>query len=360
MRPLTQLFPLSKQVGGSTLAGVLRGVCEHYGVACINPPDSGPGSSHSRIGWKKDDEIAAAVSAAYEVGYEHVAITNHGAFTPAAAAHLGRPLMFTTVRHPVGRVLSAYFYNLLGSHRSHQGLPLEAGAQCIKALRQGDDCELMQGFERHYVNGDGIFGRNHIFKYVAGDKRTPAQAIAQYDFVFVTERFDESLVAFMLEYGLALGDIAYLRTKDRAGARPTVEDVPQRYTRFITERNELDEELFRLGTKALDARIAKLKAAGHDFDAILMAFAEVQVRCGKEPLGKGESDACRTSHPAAKPTDCVCVSVQAVVERECSEFQAWYDDHGFTTRLTYWGVDNGQGNRCIAHAVRLAALHCLD
>ena len=190
----------------------------------------------------------------------------------------------------------------------------------MAALRRGDACALLDGFEDHYVHNDGIFGRNHIFKYIAGDKRTAKQAFAQYDFVFITERFDESLVAFMLTYGLALRDIAYLRMKDRSGARPSTEDMPERYKAFIMERNELDEELWNLGVAALDARITALEAEGHDFKGTMARFA----------------------------------AMQAVVEQECTEYEAWYEEHGFSTVLTYWGRDNGAGNRCIGYATRVA------
>ena len=106
-QPLTSSSPLPDQVGGSTLAGVLRNVCARYAVACLNPPSSGPGSSPQRIGWKKEAEIAEAAQAATAVGFEHVALSNHGAYIPSAARHLGAPLMFTTVRHHISRVLSA-------------------------------------------------------------------------------------------------------------------------------------------------------------------------------------------------------------------------------------------------------------
>jgi hypothetical protein len=309
--------PYVVQVGGSSLAGVMRALCAHYGIACINPPSSDTGN---RIGWKTEDEIKAAASAAYAVGFEHVAVTNHGAYIPSAMRHLGKPMMFTMVRHPVGRTLSAYFYNLLGSHRSHEGAPLEDGRRCLEALRSGRHCALLDGFEEHYVHGDGTFGRNHIFKYTAGEAKTAAAAFDRYDFVFVTERFDESLVVFMLTYGLTLRDVAYLRMKDRNGTYPKQPDMPTSAVNFIIERNELDMELWELAMAALDNRIAALKAEGHDFDGLMARFA----------------------------------AMQAVVQRECAEYEKWYKDHGFDTMLTYWGKDNGAGNRCIASAVRLA------
>ena len=315
--PTSFWFVKNVKVGGTTLAGVLRGMCAHYGMACLNPKEG-------RIGWKREEEIIAAATAAKDVGFEHVTITNHGAYLPEAAEYLGegsqKPLLFTTLRHPVGRVLSAYFYNLIGEHRSRTGVSEEEGAACIEALRSGETCKLLEGFEEHYVHDDGVFGRNHIFKYISGGKSTAADAFAQYDFVFMTERFDESLVVFMLKYGLELRDIAYLKMKDRNGTYPKENDMPQESVDFIRERNELDLELWDLANSALDAQVSNLNAIGHDVEGAREAFG----------------------------------ALQAVVALECADFEAWYEDHGFDTMLTYWGRDNGVGSRCIGHAARLA------
>jgi hypothetical protein len=294
---------------------VLRNVCARYGVACVNPPGGG-----SRIGWKTRAEVEAAAGAAFALGFAHAAVVNHGALDLRAAEALRRPLLFTTVRHPVARVLSAYFYNLIGAHRTHAGVPEAEGAACAAALAAGRGCALLDGFRDHYVHGDGTFGANHIFKYVAGGAAAPAEALARYDFVFVTERFDESLVAFVLRHGLALRDAAYLRMKDRSGTYPRAEHVPQDLKDFVVERNALDLELWERGAARLDAEVEALKAAGHDVDGAAAAFA----------------------------------ALQAVVAAECGDYEAWYAARGFDTVLTYWGRDNGAAPRCIAHAARLA------
>jgi hypothetical protein len=313
--PASFWFVKNVKVGGTTLAGVLRGVCAHYGMACLNPLEG-------RIGWKKEEEIREVAAAALAVGFEHVTISNHGAYIPSAARYLGKgkPLLFTTLRHPVNRVLSAYFYNLIGAHRSHTGVPETEGEDCIAALRAGKKCKLLEGFKDHYVHGDGIFGRNHIFKYIHGDKNTARDAFQQYDFVFMTERFDESLVIFMLKYGLALRDIAYLKMKDRSGTYPREDDMPKDAIGFIKESNNLDLELWDLANAALDAEKDSLSEAGHDVDGAMEAFA----------------------------------AMQAVVATECSDYEQWYEEHGFNSMLTYWGRDNGVGSRCIMHAAKLA------
>jgi hypothetical protein len=313
--PTSFWFVKNVKVGGTTLAGVLRAVCAHYGMACLNP-------LKGRIGWKKEEEIREVAAAALAVGFEHVTISNHGAYIPSAARYLGkgRPLLFTTLRHPVNRVLSAYFYNLIGLHRSHTGVAEQEGEDCVAALQAGKKCKLLEGFEDHYVHGDGVFGRNHIFKYIHGEKNTATDALQQYDFVFMTERFDESLVLFMLKYGLALRDIAYLKMKDRSGTYPREEDMPKNAIEFIKERNALDLELWDLANAALDAEKASLSKEGHDVEGAMEAFA----------------------------------AMQAVVAAECSNYEKWYEEHGFNTMLTYWGRDNGVGSRCIMHAVKLA------
>lgn len=294
----------------------MRSLCAHYGMACINPP----GEPGARIGWKKEDEVISAAQAAKDVGFEHFAVTNHGKYMPKAAASLVKPLLFTMIRHPVGRTLSAYFYNLLGSHRSHEGLPIEMGKECVDLLQSGKHCSLLDGFDEHFVNGNGTFGRNHMFKYIQGNKKTATAAFEQYDFVFVTERFDESLVAFMLTYGLTLRDIAYLRMKDRSGTYPKEKDVPKDMVDLILQNNQEDLKLWNLSMAALDKRILELKEAGHDFGSTLEKFSKLQ----------------------------------AIVEHECANYEGWYKENGFDTMLTYWGKDNGAGNRCIQSAVRIA------
>jgi hypothetical protein len=319
--PASFWYVKNVKVGGSTLAGVLRGVATRSGVAALNPK---PG----RIGWKKVDEIRSAAAAAHALGFEHTAITNHGAYLPEAGEFLTTPavaprtpLLFTTVRHPVGRVLSAYFFNLIGEHRGRTGVyTREEGERCVADLRAGRSCALLEGFEDHYVHGDGPFGRNHVFKYISGGKESPKAAYEQYDFVFVTERFDESLVIWALKYGVPLRDIAYLRVKDRTGTYPKEEDMPAAAVDLIRSGNAMDAELWDLANAGLDTEVERLRNAGHDVKGALRAF----------------------------------VALQAAVGAECSDVEQWYADRGFDTAVVQWGKDNGVGSRCVEYTARMA------
>jgi len=309
--PTSFWFVKNHKVGGSTLAGVLRGICAHYGMACLQP-------RKGRFDWRNEEEVSEAAAAALAVGFEHLAISNHGKYTPSAARYLGKgkPLLFTTLRHPKNRVLSAYFWEIIGKRNRHhpERHPIQEGENCVAALKAGKKCKLLEGFK------DKVHAqRNRIFINIHGGKNTSSDVFQQYDFVFVTERFDESLVLFMLKYGLALRDIAFLKVKE-SGTYPREEDMPKDAIEFIKEVNILDQELWDLANVALDAEKNLLSREGHDVEGAMEAFA----------------------------------AMQAVVVAECKDYEKWYEEHGFDTMLTYWGKDNGVGSRCIMHAVKLA------
>ena len=295
------------KVGGSTMAGIFRQICAHYGVACLVPQTA---STH----FSSPLEIRDAAHLAKSVGYEHAALVNHQEYVPQAACHLGEDIfLFTTIRHPVSRVLSRYFYRLIGDEVVNRPYTYDDGIRCIAQLTSNKTCALLQGFERHVVVRDG----NTVYNYIKGDKKTPKEAFDQYDFVFVTERFDESLIAFMLQYGLRFEDMAYLKSKDRSAVYPHASILPKHIIEFLVKNNPKDIELFDLANESLNQRIQNLKESGYPFDDILRQFKEVN----------------------------------ALVEAKCSNYKQWYSDHNFNTVYSYYN-DNAIGTRCIRAVTR--------
>ena len=305
--PASFWFVKTYKTGSSTMAGIFRQICAHYGIACLK-------SQFSLF--QSAEEIHDAALRAKSVGFEHVAVANHGEYMPGAARSLGEGhFLFTTVRHPISRVLSHYFYRLISDPAKADKKPytVAEGVECINNLEKNQTCGLLKGFVRNSLVAEG----DTLFNYIRGETRTPKEAFDQYNFLFVTERFDESLVAFMLLYGLQFEDVGYLKSKDWSLVYPHASIMPQDKLDFIIKKNPRDIELFDLANESLNQKIQILKESGYAFDDILQQFKEVN----------------------------------ALVQVECSNYRQWYSDHNFNTVYSYYG-DNGIGTRCIRAVMR--------
>ena len=305
--PASFWYIKSYKTGSSTMAGIFRQICAHYGIACLK----------SRLArFQSAEEIQNAALRAKSVGFEHVAVANHVQFMPGAARSLGEGhFLFTTVRHPISRVLSHYFYRLISdpTKAKKKQYTVAEGVECVKKLENNQTCALLNGFEKHVVVETG----NTLFNYIKGNKKSSKEAFDQYNFVFITERWDESLVAFMLLYGLQFEDVGYLKSKDRSLVYPHASIMPQDKLDFIIKKNPRDIELFDLANESLNQKIENLKTTGIAFDEILRQFKELN----------------------------------ALVQAECSHYRQWYSQHNFDTVYSYFR-DNGIGTRCIRAVMR--------
>jgi hypothetical protein len=143
---------------------------------------------------------------------------------------------------------------------------------------------------------------------------------SNYDFIFIQERLEESLVAFAIEYNLGLADIAHLSAKVRTGKYPDASKLPTEINDLVRSKTGTDLELWQHANRLLDRRIATISqqcGGTAYFEAMVARFREVQ----------------------------------ALVAEECDPYKEWYKQHGFTTMLSYWS-DNGEGPRCRDHVVR--------
>lgn len=129
----------------------------------------------------------------------------------------------------------------------------------------------------------------------------------------------------MLQYGLTYEDIAYLPSKVRTGKYKTAKDMPQHLNDYILSVNQHDMQLWTLANTRLDEKKAELiDACGADIvSAALEAFEQLLDE----------------------------------IRAECSDYQRWYEEHGFDGPYTYSGSpgigdESGLGFRCVRHVTR--------
>ncbi len=202
--PRDYYFVKTKKVEGSTLKGILNEVCAHHGVACMTMPPAADGSSASQGYWDADQGLPH-IERYRALGFEHLAITDHGRFSETLRQWLRSPLVWTAVCEPVARVISQFFfqYRVGGA----PGKP-DLRTPTMAALAAGEGVPAATVAElRTYAEAEA----NLLFADMADRpaRQTVAEAMTVYDFVFVLKRFDESLVAFAATYGLSLRDIAH-------------------------------------------------------------------------------------------------------------------------------------------------------
>jgi hypothetical protein len=178
--PLAGLSLSFLKVGSSTISGVMRSICAHYNVLPFNVKYASLYSSASMLA-----EAVATTQQVAGAGATYLAFANHGPFSVDKAALLGKPLLFTAVRQLLPRVYSQFI-------QDHCAKLTDAGLPCLAD-------SVQRRWE--YVSRNGL--QNALFKYIKGSTKTVEAAAAQYDFIFVNERMPESMVAFMLKYGLS-------------------------------------------------------------------------------------------------------------------------------------------------------------
>jgi hypothetical protein len=313
-------FVKTMKVGGTTLQGILNTICARYNIVYMGVP-----SSKNWLGW--NISWGSQVISQYRSlpGFRHVAITDHGEFDPALADRLRNPLLFTAVRDPIDRAIShIFFFFRPGTGRKDLLTPT------IKATNSSLQFpeELLQSITK-VLQEEGL--HDHLFRYIRGNKETPEEAVAQYDFIFVQERFQESLVVFAIEYGLSLIDIAHLSTKVRTGQYPSRKTLPSRLVKEISQVTKNDHKVYQLAVARLDKRIQELRSLhkknnlinSPDFDGMLNNLRRLQIE----------------------------------IEAECSNFTAWHSTHGFSTGYFTHVVqendaDPGIGQRCLDYVSR--------
>ncbi|KAL4521364.1 hypothetical protein Ndes2437B_g08044 [Nannochloris sp. 'desiccata'] len=310
----------TKKTGGSTLKGILNGLCAHHAMTCMTMPVDEDGQVY---GFWEATRGTTQIARYRQLGFKHLAITDHGKYDSVLAAQLRNPLLFTSVRDPVSRVISHFFF--VYREGGAKGAP-DLLTMTNKALSNNQPIpqEVLDKMKEYVIQEENL-----MFKDIADKPKeaTPFDALQPYDFIFVQERFDEAVVAFALEYGLTFRDIAYTSAKNQTGRYPTKDSIPAEMIEFIEETNALDQEVYRLAEASLDSRITAIREAHSidpeskpDFDAVLEKFRRLQ----------------------------------AHVVEECSDHMRWYKDQGFHDGYFYNndGGAVGEGFRCVDYVAR--------
>lgn len=343
--PFPQNFWLIKthKTAGSTLAGIFRQIAAHYGVYALD-------FGHS---WDTFQKMSnPEVEEFFNVAKSHsdfIAAVNHRPYSDDVANILGGrgrgPLKYTALRHPVSRTYSHFFQD-----------------KCFHSVKDTGSCDYDTVDERWtFAKNETL--HNHQYHYIKGQKEgSLEEVLAQYDFTFVTERFDEckfcfslfccfsinayrlfsfqkkskqrtnmrifafptfyaALAVFILENGLQFEDVAYLASKVRKGrtAYDSADAMPNELNDYILSVNKLDVELWELANTKLDE---KIEALMHNCQGNLYGTTLYLLK-----------------------------AIESYVQEQCLHFKDWYVENGFSEPYAYWG-DSGKGPRCVQFAVR--------
>ena len=197
--PASFWFVKGAKVGGSTLAGIFRAIAAHHGIHMVNPE---LGSTTLT-----DERVNESIHMISELGSEYFGIANHIHYHNISLP--GPVLRFTAVRHPIDRSISHYYFRC-SMERSLK--------EC-----QGDEDGLMLFLRSTESNVQSQYAFGGDFD------------AELYDFIFVTERMDESLVAFKLAFGLSWRDIAYLPSKVLNDKYDTFSEMPLQKQRQVSQ-----------------------------------------------------------------------------------------------------------------------------
>eukprot|EP00775_Hariotina_reticulata_P002515 gene2515-2819_t len=309
------------KTGSSTLAGVFRSISSHYGIVPISEEAT---RQESMI---NVTVLAGAMKAARHVSYADnmISIVTHLPYRePVFEAFRDitvkppHPLLFTTIRNPVSRVYSSYVQDAC-MKIARQELGAAYIDQCGGQFG-GDDSIMRKALANDTEAARWAYIKAHPknvnYNFVKGNAQGPRQALDKYNFTFVVERMEESLVVFMLEFGLEWRDIVHLSSKVRTGRYKTAKDMPAAMNSYIEEANSEEMALWRLANQQLDQ---KIEALG--------------LRCGGDVL------------PSALET---YRQLQQHVNKACGDFKGWYKSRGFAYPYAHFG-DQGLGPRCIQH-----------
>jgi hypothetical protein len=167
-------------------------------------------------------------------------------------AHLRSDTRYVTLlRDPVDRVLSYYHSHIRRTRRTE-----EARVVTTDSLQEAIELRLPEigNLATRFLCGDSA-----PMDELPADALDRAKAnLGQFDFVGVTERFDESIVA--MQRVLGLPPVAYEREHVSEG-RPSAEEVPEAQRQLIIEMNALDLDLYDFARALFEERV---RDAGDD------------------------------------------------------------------------------------------------
>jgi len=225
--PASFWFVKVPKVGGSTLAGIFRAIAAHYGIHMCNPLEGE---------FMLDDaRLEKVFSTLADLDFKYFGIANHMMYhNITAPTHF---LKFTAVRHPVDRALSHYYFD----------------------CTQTKDVDSCGNDEEGLLKFLASVEKNLQVTYLGGQRMAD---VKNFNFVFVTDRMDESLVAFKIVFGLQWKDIAYLPAKVLHDKYKTFADMPDamatKVFEILSPRIEHDLSFYSHASMELNNTISQI------------------------------------------------------------------------------------------------------
>lgn len=232
--PRDYWFVKTKKVGGSTLRTLFLNLDKHYGIQSIPPPGQRQGMPSQEVAVQQKRIIENQTDANFYSLEEHIRYSR-----TLKDRLFNNPLLFTAIRHPLARAYSQYYFKM-------QVNKLLDVQQDDAAGWKDTVVEYFQFLEKN---------RDFVYRYTRGDVNNgnAEDVLNQYDFVFVTERFDESLLLFKLKYNLTLEDVHYkVAEKFRKGMYPTATDKPQWLNNATMSYYPTDLRIWQVANRNLD------------------------------------------------------------------------------------------------------------
>ena len=277
--PTSYWFVRVPKTASSTLSGILRAVAAHYGVHPVVY------SHHNEV-----EEIK------YQQNVRFLAIVEHAEYDPKIFASLQPAKLFTALRDPLHRLLSNFNWDYLdGKVRARDVDSYPNIRKCLNS--SNSSVPSKQQIIRCWKNSEEevLSYANSVAEYqlryigwsrgalkegttVEMQKSYIRHLLDSFDFLFITERFDESIVAFMMLFGLEYRDVVYLPSKGHVAKRhPEPRNLPTRLREAIEKNEYLTVYGYNYGVGLLDGKIASLDSkCAPSFGSLFDAFLELQ------------------------------------------------------------------------------------
>lgn len=248
-RELPQQLVLLKvpETGSSTAANLLNEIAVHLGVPAW--------LSGSKIEFEKVVATSSKSAPKWSLG--------HYPYGDWIATHFDDPVLVTTAREPMAR---------LASHTEKRAQRGEI--DCNGAFKRCS-CDKGVGVA---VKFWGISGRNTL---VSAEETAKATA-ARFDSIWITERYNESLVAFALAHRLRLGDVLpplakYHRPQEHVSGesqslRARIRAACEQQASMAADL-ELERHVYALASARLDNQLRALTVAGVEAYRLVSSFS---------------------------------------------------------------------------------------
>mmetsp|Transcript_6066 Transcript_6066/g.37599 ORF Transcript_6066/g.37599 Transcript_6066/m.37599 type:complete len:341 (-) Transcript_6066:2313-3335(-) len=232
--PRDYWFVKTKKVGGSTLRRLFLNLDKNYGIQPIPLPGQRKGMPSQEIAVQQKGMVENQTNAKFYALQEHIRYSR-----TLKDRLFNNPLLFTATRHPLDRAYSHYYFKMQVNKQ--------------QVIRQGDGVGWKDTVVEYFQFLEKT--RDFVYRYTRGDvnNSNAEDVLNQYDFVFVTERFDESLILFKLKYNLTLEDVQYkVPAKFREGKYPSAKDKPQWLNNATMSYFPTDLRIWQIANKKLD------------------------------------------------------------------------------------------------------------